>query len=242
VRLTVLAGLSVACGILAGCGSSSPLGSLAGDSPSSVLAMATHAIAEAGSSFHFVDRTRVGTRTVTVFGDDSPAGAQEVLTGSAPNLQVRRTTDGVIYLQGAAAALESALGLSKPSALAHVGTWIKLEKGDAPYAKLDAALQPANEYSSYLPDAPLRFVTSPPVNGLDTTGVAGSAPAQASGGHGETATLVVPTASPYPPAGGTLTFTQGTQHGDETALFGRWGEKVDPATPAHSVSYAALAG
>src|SRR5580704_792138 len=114
MRFSVVVGLVAPCCLLAACGGSGPnAGSLSGESPQEILALTTTAITVTDFSFHFVDVSSVGSRTTTLTGDDTAAGATQTLTGDVPSLTVDRRTDGSVFVRGQAEALQSALGLSQ---------------------------------------------------------------------------------------------------------------------------------
>ncbi len=238
MRRLLLLGLAVPC-VASACGSS-PLGALEGKSPKAVLSLAEQAMDDAHHSFHFADETRVDDETTTVTGNDSGVGANETLSGAAPNLQVVRTADGTIYIRGAAAALQSALGLSSATATSHVGTWISLAPSDSPYTKVDDALAWQNEVDYYLPQSSLHLVTSKPIGGHHVIGVTGKAPAADDDGHGATATLFVPTSAPFTPVGASLNFGSASSAGTEVVLFGQWGTQARPSAPSGAVPLSSI--
>jgi hypothetical protein len=237
VRRLLLLGLTVPC-VASACGSS-PLGALDGKSPKAILSLAEQAMDDAHHSFHFADETEVDDETTTVTGNDSGVGAEETLSGAAPNLQVVRTANGTIYVRGAAAALESALGLSSATAASHVSAWIRLSPSDKPYTKVDDALAWPSEIDYYLPQSSLHLVSSKPIGGHNVIGVTGKAPA-ADDGNGATATLFVPTSAPFTPAGASLNFGKGSSAGTEVVLFGEWGTQVRPSAPSGAVSLSSV--
>ena len=91
-RMRLLSSSVSSCPVVlaAACGSSGSriYGSLNGESPSEILALTTTAISVNGSSFHFVDQSRVGSKTTTLAGDDTAAGSYQVLSGSGAALEV----------------------------------------------------------------------------------------------------------------------------------------------------------
>jgi hypothetical protein len=242
VRWSLWAGLVAPCCLAAACGSTGPgTGSLSGKSPGEVLALATKAATADGFSFHFVDESRVGSKTTTLIGDDTKAGADQALSGSGSPLEVERTADGNLYVRGAADALEGALGLSATIAGAHAGAWISLQKADAPYSAVAATLEPQKEFDPFVPASPLHLEAPRQFHGRTVVGVSGSAPPSA-GGSGNVATLYVPTEPPYAPVGATLTFGTGTNRGNEAVVFGRWGQPFAPPAPTGALPFSSLTG
>jgi hypothetical protein len=213
---------------------------LAGESAQEILALTTTAITANGFSFHFIDESRVGSKTTTLTGDDTAAGADQTLSGSVPALTVERRTDGSVFVKGAAAALESALGLSQPTADANTGKWITLQSGDIPYGAVTAALAPKDELDTFVPVAPYVLDTPREFHGRTVVGVSGKARASAANGAGHVVTLYVPTESPYTPVGATLTFGSGSGAGVEAVVFDRWGQRVDPPVPTGAVPFSSL--
>jgi len=241
MRFSLLAGLVAPCCLAAACGNSSPsFGSLNGESPQEILALTTTAITANGFSFHFVDESRVGSKTTTLVGDDTAAGADQTLSGSAPALEAERRSDGNVYVRGATAALESALGLAPATALANAGRWIALQSGDAPYGAVTAALAPKQELNTFVPEAPYTIEAPRQFHGRTVVGVSGRARASAANGAAHIVTLYVPTESPYTPVGATLTFGSGSGTGVEAVVFNKWGQRIDPPAPTGAVAFSSL--
>lgn len=243
MRLSLLVGLVAPCCLAAACGSSGPgLGSLSGDSPTQILDLTTTAITADGFSFHFIDESRVGSKTTTLVGDDTAAGSDQVLSGTGSALAVERQTNATIFVRGAAGALRSALGLSATSAVAHAGEWISLQPGDAPYSNVLAALNPEDELDTYIPTSPYVLGTPREFHGRSVVGVSGPARSSVADGTGHTVTLYVPTEPPYTPVGATLTFGSGSGAGVEAVVFSRWGKRFNPPLPSSAIAYSSLAG
>lgn len=230
--------------LAAACGSSADtqMGSLQGKSAKQILALAYAAINHAGTSFHFVDQTKAGDKTVTLVGDDTTFGSDQVLSGDAPALEVRRGSSPLIYVRGAATALVDALGLSQAVASSHAGQWIVLNPSDGPYQKVATALGPQSEIGNFVPQNPLHLEASRPIAGHQVVDVVGAAPSAADAGAGATTTMIVPTEAPYTPLGAVLRFHHGSSSGTEAVLFGRWGEHVTEVVPTPVVQYGSLVG
>lgn len=243
MRFSLVVGLVAPCCLLTACGSSGPdLGSLQGDTPQEILALATTSITAKASSFHFIDQTRLGKKTTTLSGDDTDTGADQTLSGSGGALEVVRTADGTLFVRGAAGALVTALSLPQATATAKAGQWISLQSGDAPYSVVAVALDPAKELNSFMPTAPLQLESPRRFHGHTVVGVVGNAPTSAGNGSGGIATLYVPTESPYTPVGATLTYATNTGQADEAVVFDNWGKRINPAAPTGAVTYSSLVG
>jgi hypothetical protein len=243
MRFSLAAVVVASCLLLAGCGNSgsgSSFGSLKGETPTEILALTTTAITTNGFSFHFIDQSTVGTRSSTLSGDDTAAGSDQTLSGSVSALTVERRSDGRVYVEGAAPALESSLGLSAATATANAGKWISLQPGDTPYQAVTAALAPKAELDAFIPLAPYTLVAPRQFHGRTVVGVSGRPPASAANGTGHLVTIFVPTHAPYTPVGATLTFGTGSGAGIEAVVFNRWGQRTDPAVPAGVVAYSSL--
>jgi hypothetical protein len=241
MRFSVVVGLVAPCCLLAACGGSGPsAGSLSGESPQEILALTTTAITVTDFSFHFVDVSSVGSRTTTLTGDDTAAGATQTLTGDVPSLTVDRRTDGSVFVRGQAEALQSALGLSQATAATNAGKWIELQSSDAPYSAVTAALAPKNELDTFVPVAPFTVDAPRSYHGRTVVGVSGTARASAANGKGHVVTLYVPTEPPYTPVGATLTFGSGSSAGVEAVIFDRWGQRIDPPVPSGAVPFSSL--
>jgi hypothetical protein len=241
MRFSIVVGLVAPCCLVAACGSSGPsAGSLSGESPLEILALTTTAITANGFSFHFVDVSSVGSRTTTLTGDDTAAGATQTLTGDVPSLTVERRTDGSVFVLGQAEALQNALGLSQATATTQVGKWIELQASDAPYSAVTAALNPKNELDTFVPAAPFTLQAPRAFHGRTVVGVSGTARASAANGKGHVVTLYVPTEPPYTPVGATLTFGTGSSAGVEAVIFNRWGQRVDPPVRTGAVAFSSL--
>jgi hypothetical protein len=233
----------VPCCLASACGTSGPgFGSLQGESPQEILALTTTAITANGFSFHFVDQSRVGSKTTTLSGDDTQAGSDQSLSGSGSALEVVRRADGSVFVRGAAGALVGALGLSQTTAGTYAGKWITVLSGDPPYGALVAALDPEKELDAFVPTAPYTLEGPRPFHHLTVVGVSGPARASAANGQAHVATFYVPTEPPYTPVGATLTFGVGSGRGVEAVVFGRWGQRTNPPAPSTAVAYAVLTG
>jgi len=242
MRLSLVMGLVAPCCLAAACGSSGPdYGSLQGDTPSEVLALTTTAISTDGSSFHFVDQSRVGSKTTTLTGDDTAAGSYQVLSGSGAALEVEQRADKSLFVRGAAGALVGALGLSPTAAAASAGKWISLQPADTPYTSVAGALDPQKELDVFVPTPPYTLKAPRAFHGRTVVGVAGKARTSAVNGTGLLATIYVPTEPPYTPVGATLTFGSGTTAGVEAVVFNDWGQRTNPPVPASVVAFSSLA-
>jgi hypothetical protein len=231
--------------VLATACSSNPspdLGALKGKTAATVLSLSQAAVTATASSFHFADETRVGSHVTTLSGYDTNDGADQILGGAAPSLEVLRTAAGGIFVRGAATALQASLNLSAAVAAAHTNSWISLVPGDAPYVTVANTLDPGQELNSFIPAAPLHLEGPRKLHGRTVLAVVGTAAATAANGAGHVATLYVPTKAPYTPVGATLTFGSGSEHGTEVVVFKEWGKRVDPATPTAAVAYSTLTG
>jgi hypothetical protein len=241
MRFSVVVAFVAPCCLVAACGSSGPTaGSLSGKSAHEILSLTDAAIKTSDSSFHFVDESQVGSKTTTLTGDDTAAGATQTLSGDVSALTVERRANGTVFVRGAAEALQNALGLSPATATAQAGKWIELRSGDAPYSAVTAALAPKNELDSFVPVAPFTLGAPRSFHGRTVIGVSGTAPASAANGEGHVVTLYIPTEAPYAPVGATLTFGTGTSAGAEAVVFNRWGQRVDPPVPAGAVLFSSL--
>ncbi|HEY7946682.1 MAG TPA: hypothetical protein VID75_03340 [Acidimicrobiales bacterium] len=238
MRRSLALGLVAPCCLAAACGSAGPnFGSLNGKTASEVLALTTTAISTERFSFHFVDQSRVGTKTTTLTGEDTAAGSYQVLSGSGSALEVEQRADKSLYVRGAAGGLEGALGLSTTAAAADAGKWISLQPADSPYKAVAAALDPHQELYAFVPTAPYTLESPREFHGRTVVGVAGKAPILAVNGTGLVATVYVPTEPPYTPVGATLTFGTGVSAGVEAVVFSRWGQRTNPPAPAGAVAY-----
>jgi hypothetical protein len=246
MRVSVIAGVIAPCCLLAACSSSGTntgslsAGSLSGNTPPEILALTTTAITATGFSFHFIDESRVGSMTTTLTGDDTAAGADQTLSGSAAALTVERQTDGHVFVKGAPSALQSALGLSAVTAGTEAGKWISLSSGDRPYGQVTAALDPQQELNTFVPTSPFTVEKPRRFHGRTVVGVTGKARSSAGAGSAHMVTLFVPTRAPFTPVGATLTFGNGSGAGVEAVVFDRWGQRIDPPTPSGVVAYSSL--
>jgi len=243
MRRSLAVGLIAPCCLAAACGSSGPnFGSLSGQSPQEILTLTTTAITAAGFSFHFIDQSRVGSKTTTLTGDDTAAGSDQVLSGSSSALEVLGRADGSLFVRGAAGALHDALGFSPATAGANAGKWIALRPGDSPYSAVKAALNPQTELNIFVPVSPYSLQAPRQFHGRTVVGVSGPARASAANGTGHVATIYVPTEPPYAPVGATLTYGSGSSQGVEVVVFDHWGQRINPPVPNGPVAYSSLAG
>jgi hypothetical protein len=241
VHRGVLAGLLIPCFVAGACGGASDgAGSLSGHTPPQVLNLATRAMAAQKSSFHFVDESRVGSQIIYLRGYDTGSGAEQLVSGAAPELEVERTAAGRLFVRGEAAALEDSLNLSKATAALYTNRWISLQRTDSPYASVASALEPRQEINSYLPVANLTLHGPLQFHGHSVLAVRGAAGAAVAKGTAHTATIYVAAQSPHTAVGATLTFGSGAGQGMEAAVFTEWGKQDSPAAPTASVAYSTV--
>ena len=145
----------------------------------------------------------------------------------------------MVYVNGTAAGVQAALGLTAAEAAATGGKWVAVHSGDAPFTSLTQALTLSSELGSYVPVNPgLRELATVHIHGHAATPVTGSPSSTASQGATGSVTLFVSASGPKVPIGATMVLTKGKARETKVVAFTKWGAPVDLSPPAGAVDYA----
>lgn len=235
-RFTLIAGLGLVAVLAASCSSSPSTGSA---STKALLTKSQTAVTKAGS-VHFVDVTKIGSKSETLTGDIGPTNSQEVLTvGGSIVLQVR-LVQGTVYIETTAASvLQSALSLSSTTATAMTGKWISLTSTDAPASSITQSLTVSAALGIYYPK-PAAAVTLPTKTVSGVTVIPITADSTPTTKTTETTTLFIAQSTTLPVTA-TLSAKSGSTTENKQAVFTQWGETVTVIAPVGATPYSSLA-
>jgi hypothetical protein len=210
-------------------------------SPSSAQALlqGSLAAAQASGSVHMVDQTKSGGRSEKLEGALSAPTAGEVLTAPGSSLQVE-LIGGVVYVNGSAAAITTALQITAAQAAPEAGMWIAVSSTDAPFQTLTQALTISAALSEFTPiNKGVHLGRIQNVDGHKVQPIIGI-PSGLTGGNKSSVALLVSTKAPHLPLGGTLIVANKTQRLSEVAVFGSWGTKVSLTAPTTTVPFSSV--
>jgi hypothetical protein len=228
VPLTALA-LALA---VSACSSASPSSSsaLAGKSASQVLALALHNATRA-ATVHFSVETKNTGFNQKVVGDVGPSGGDVVVSSPTSGLHI--VVNGRTgYLQADATSLQAALGLAPSTASAYAHKWISVAPGDAQYSQVQTAASFPSTLAEFTPGGHLRLSTKVIaghtlgfINGVGSSSVVLKLYQVA---------LAVTTTPPVLPVAAVVSVQGNAKSGTQSAVFTRWGEAVNDATPPNT--------
>jgi hypothetical protein len=231
----------VSLGLVAASCSSGGSTSNSGSSAASTLITTSQSAVQKAGSVHFVDITKISSKSETLTGDIGPTSAQEVLTVSGSQVLSVIFVSNTIYINTTSASvLQSALGLSATVAAANVGKWISISSTDKAYSSIaqsltvNAALSiyyPKSSAASILPNKTVAGVTVTPITGSSTPATKTT----------EQTTIYLNQKTSLPVTA-SLVAKSGSTSETKQAVFSKWGEAVSVTAPTGSVTYASLAG
>jgi len=214
------------------------VGDLNGKTPAQILSAATTAANKAGSA-HYVLTAVQGKQTQTITGDAAQSqGRQSVVQGSQ-NIQVIYV-GGIAYVQGNAAGLTSAMGITATVAKTYADKWIAVHSSDSLYKSIVSAVTLAGTLEQLDPSGTLAITGVTTVGGLQAIGVKGGLPGTPQSGVTGSTTLFVATSKPTVPLKFSGTASQGSQHVHDTGIFTDWGKALDLSAPAGAVAFSTL--
>jgi hypothetical protein len=218
----------------------------ASGSPPSASQLLTDALDASGQaqSVHFVDKTTAGKVTRELWGSLSAPTAGEYLSGAEP-LEVE-LINGVVYVSGSEAALESALQISASQANAATGKWVVVQQGDSPFQVITQQLTVSGVVANFLPSRQsVQVGKRTKVHGVAVYPLYGRPVAALPKGSSASVALFVPVKAPYRPVGATLVIgsasTKTRLH--EEVVFTNWNKSVSLSPPAsNTVAFSTLIG
>ena len=219
-------------------GATAAVGDLHGKTPSEILAAAAAAANRAGSA-HYVMTAHQGSQVQTIAGDASASQAQQSVTQGTQHIQVTYV-GGVAYVQGNAAGLHSAMGLSTGTAAKFAGTWIAIHNGDALYSSIVQAVSLSSTVAQLAPTGTLTLTAPTTIAGRQAVGVRGGLPGPSQSGVTGSTTLYVSAASPTVPLRFVGDARQGSQRVRDEGTFSNWGRPLHLDAPGKSVPFSSL--
>ncbi|MEI8262491.1 MAG: hypothetical protein WCG59_01425 [Actinomycetes bacterium] len=215
--------------------------SSAGSSAASTLITKSQTAVQTAGSVHFVDVTKIGSKSESLIGDIGPSSAQEVLSVSGSEVLSVVLVSNTIYIKtSSASVLQSALSLSATTAAASVNKWISISSTDKAYSSIAQSLTVNAALSIYYPkSSAASILPSKTVAGVTVTPVTGSSTPSTKTTEQTTVYLNQKTSLPVTAS---LVAKSGSTTETKQAVFTKWGDPITITAPADSVTYASLAG
>jgi|GEM_PF-2562616 len=218
---------------------------IAPTSPASVAAgLVNRAIAAAtnAKTYHYVERSTTFGAPDDIAGDAAPDGGRQVIlqrcSGGTTYFDLR-LVHGAVYFKGTRVAVIDQLGVPTRNAPAVAGRWVKLTKGEGPYAQFEAGITTRSNVSQLRTN--IVPVTSRAVPGSPSTEVLGGLyRTQKHHRMIGTAALVIANATGRPRS---LRGSAASTNGGHVTLawtFSHYGEKVHVVAPPHALAYSSL--
>jgi hypothetical protein len=244
--LTASVGMTATLAITASaCGSGGPSeGALQGKSATAITSLAITAF-HTQKSVTFATKTVAGSKSTLESGSTSKAAASETLVSGGTPLLQSRLVSGIAYVRAGASVLQNSLHLPADVATAHAGQWISLQKGDAAYKLVVDSLSRSSAIYQFVPEEPgLHVAGATTVAGHEAVAIVGSGLGGIAAGTKATSTLFVSTTAPYLPISSTLVVKNFSGRVIErvAAVYGKWGEPVDPIAPKGATPISSLTG
>jgi hypothetical protein len=196
-------------------------------------ALATIAASE---GFHYV---AVFSGTETIIGDAGHSAGQQVVTFKSTDgpeaFTLLLETDGTLYFQGNAAALEDQLGVAATKTSNVDNRWVSLSSTDGPYAELAAGMTVA-EQSIFVPLIPTS-TSSVEFGGRRATQIAGTV--TAADDPASTARLDIDMSSHAPLEYASTTSTSGGAV-SSTVTYSAWGHVVSVNPPSGAIAWSTI--
>jgi hypothetical protein len=203
-------------------------------SATTLLNRSLDAAAGAGS-VEFVDRSTSGKVTQQLSGAISAPAASETITGNGMPFAVE-LIDGVVYVQGSANVLETALKLSPTQANPVSGKWISVTSTDSAFSNLTGELTITQSLNEFTPTGPhVHIESTKRINGHTVIPIVGTPKSTVSRGAKGSVALLVSSRSPHLPVGGSLVLAKGKNRLNEVAVFKNWGATVSLIAPTGAV-------
>jgi len=222
-----------------GAGTSSPSSSAAIAQAQSVYRDAL-AKMRASSGVHYVAVTGVAGAGQRIVGDaGQSSGTQKITFDSSygPEQFTLVLSNGVVYFQGNAAALQDQIGVSGDNAPVLSGKWIAVSRGDGPYSVLQPGITVADQAGeTMLVPASSSQVTAS--GGVQAIRVQGTVPAQRGAPRG-TGHLDIASATHLPIAY-VSSVSANTITVSSTTTFSAWGTAPNVAVPSGAVAWSTL--
>jgi len=214
------------------------VGALNGKTAVQVLSASTAAVQKAGSA-HYVLTAKQGSQTQTISGDAATDEASQSVSEGSQHIQVVYV-GGIAYVEGNAAGLESAMGLTAAVSATYASKWIAVHSADSPYSAIVKAVMLETTVAQLVPTGQLKFTDLTTIGGRQAIGVRGGLPAGTQSGVTGTTTLYVATGKPTLPLEFQGQANMGAQHVVDIGIFTRWGQTLHLSAPTGAVAYATV--
>jgi len=186
--------------------------------------------------FHYV---AVFPGTETIVGDAARSAGRQVVTfKSSYGLEaftLLLDSNGTVYFQGNAAAVEDQLGVSAINSSKIENRWVALSRADGPYSDLEVGITVADQ-SIFVPMIPTS-TASVRVDGMTATQISGTV--TAADDPASTARLTIASGSDTPLAYASTAATSGGGT-TSTVTFSAWGTAVPVGTPSRAIAWSTI--
>jgi hypothetical protein len=190
----------------------------------------------ASTGFHYI---AVFSGTETIIGDAGRSVGQQVVTFKSTYgleaFMLLLGTNGTLYFQGNAAALEDQLGVTRTKTSSVVNRWVSLSSTDGPYAELAAGMTVA-EQSIFVPLIPTS-TSSVRFDGRNATQISGTV--TAADDPASTARLDIDMRSLTPIEYASTTSSSGGPL-SSTIAFSAWGQLVAVKAPSSAIAWSTI--
>lgn len=206
------------------------------------LLKASQAAAKAATSVHFLAKTKLGSKTITLTASASATtGTQKIVLrgGSVVGHMSARLVNQIVYFKGDANGLEGYLGMPSTLAAKYSEHWIFFSPATKDYATfkksltLTAALRQVDLTGPYTTAAAT-------TNGQSAEKISGTTKSLSSKGNKGKAALYVATSGTPLPIRYVATGKQKKQRETGTVVFSKWGAPVAPASPQTATSASSI--
>lgn len=214
------------------------VGSLKGKTAAQILKAATAAATKAGTA-HYVLTAVEGSSSQTISGDASQTEGQQTVLQGSQHIKVIYT-GGVAYVQGNAAGLTSAMGITSTIATNYANKWIAVHSTDSLFKSIVSAVTLAGTLAQLNPTGTLTLTAPTTVAGRQTVGVKGGLPGTPQQGVTGNTTLFVASSDPTLPLEFSGTANEGTQHVTDKGTFSDWGKALTLSAPTGSVPFSSI--
>jgi hypothetical protein len=234
VLLAAIAVLSAACGATntSSGATKAGVGVLNGKTGAQILSAATAAERKVGAARYVLTATS-GSQHQTISGDASGNNARQTVTLGSQNVQVIEV-GGAVYVEGNAAGLGSAMGLSSATASKYADKWISVQKTDSVYSAIVDSVSLDKTLSALAPTGKLTLTAPLTVGGRQAIGVHGGLPQGTQSGVTGSETIYVASTDPTVPLEFKGTASTGVT---DVGTFSHWGETLHLSVPSPTVPY-----
>jgi hypothetical protein len=190
----------------------------------------------AAVGFHYV---AIFAGTETIVGDAGRAVGRQVVTFKSTYgleaFELLIDSNGTLYFQGNAAAVEDQLGVPAPKTSNVENRWVSLSHSDGPYSELAAGMTVADQ-GVFVPMIPISTATVR-VDGRTATQISGTV--TGADDPVSTALLDIDTSSHAPLAYSSITASTGAS-ATSTVTFTAWGQAVSLNPPEVAIAWSTV--